>query len=201
MSDHLSEQELRERLNLIESMIAEGRRHTQNWGWAFILWGVAYYVAMGWSAWSSSSWWAWPVTMVAAAGITIAIASSKAGDHPRTTLGRGVGSIWIASGVSMFVLFLALSMSGRLTDPRLFAAIASAMLGTANGASAILLRWRLQMGCAIVWWAAAVAVCFVTGTQSIVVFLLAIFLCQIVFGIYGAIAGAGKNKPRIPAHA
>ena len=201
MSDHFNEQELRDRLNVIESMIAEGRRNTQNWGWAFVLWGVAYYVAMAWSAWRAGAWWAWPVTMLAAAAVTIAIATSKAGDRPRTTLGRGIGSIWIATGISMFVLFFALSAGGLLTDPRLFAAIASAMLGVANGASAIMLRWRVQLVCAIVWWATAVAMCFVSGARSIIVFLAAIFLCQIVFGIYGMIAPGRKNDPRVPAHA
>ena len=41
MVDHTTEQELKDRLSLIESMIAEGRRHTESWGWTFVLWGVA----------------------------------------------------------------------------------------------------------------------------------------------------------------
>ena len=41
MQDHTTEQELKDRLSLIESMIAEGRRHTESWGWTFVLWGVA----------------------------------------------------------------------------------------------------------------------------------------------------------------
>jgi hypothetical protein len=56
------------------------------------------------------------------------------------------------------------------------------------------LRWRVQFACAIVWWAAAVASCFGTQAQSMIVFLIAIFLCQIVFGIYGLIAEAQKRK-------
>jgi hypothetical protein len=34
-----------------------------------------------------------------------------------------------------------------------------------------------------------------------IVFLVAIFLCQIVFGIYGAIAEAQERKRRGPIHA
>ncbi len=198
--DHTTEQELKDRLSLIERMIAEGRRNTESWGWMFVLWGVAYYLAIAWSAWGHSSW-AWPVTVLIAVIVTVVIASSKAGNHPGTTLGRAIGSIWMALGISMFLLFLTLGVSGRLTDQHLFVAVISAMLGMANGASALILRWKAQIACAVVWWVAAVATCFGTDAQSMIVFLIAIFLCQIVFGIYGVIAEAQERKRRGPIHA
>ncbi|HEY6467978.1 MAG TPA: hypothetical protein VIY69_18405 [Candidatus Acidoferrales bacterium] len=200
MTDQMNEQELNDRLSLIEGMIAEGRRHTQNWGWAFVLWGIVYYVAIAWAAWGRSPW-AWPVAVAVGVAATIAIGSSRGSGHPKTTLGRAIGSIWIGVGISMSVLFFALGASGRLTDQHVFIAVASAMLGMANGASAILLRWKVQLACAIVWWAAAVGATFGSDTQSQVAFLVAIFLCQIAFGIYGTIAQGRNNKPRITAHA
>jgi len=166
----------------------------------FVLWGVAYYVAMAWSAWGHSAR-AWPVTMLIAVVVAIAFASLKAGNHPGTTLGRAIGSIWIALGISMFLLFLALGLSGRLTDQHLFAAVISAILGMANGASGLILRWKVQFACAAVWWVAAVATCFGTDSQGTIVFLVAIFLCQIAFGIYGMIAEAQERKRRGPIHA
>jgi hypothetical protein len=200
MQDHTAEQELKDRLSLIESMIAEGRRKTESWGWTFVLWGVAYYLAIAWSTWGHNAW-AWPVTMLIAVVATVVVASSKAGNHPQTTLGRAIGSIWIALGVSMFLLFLALGLSGRLTDQHLFVAVISAILGMANGASALILRWKVQFACAVVWWVAAVTTCFGTDAQSMIVFLVAIFLCEIVFGLYGIIAEAQGRKPRRPIHA
>jgi hypothetical protein len=101
----------------------------------------------------------------------------------------------------MFLLFLSLGLSGRLTDPHLFLAVISAILGMANGASALILRWKVQFACAVVWWAAAVITCSGTDAQSMIVFLVAIFLCQIVFGIYGVIAEAKESKQRGPIHA
>jgi hypothetical protein len=199
MQDHTTEQELKDRLSLIESMIAEGRRNTESWGWTFVLWGIAYYLAIAWSAWNHSAW-AWPVTIMIAVVVTFVVASLKAGNQPETTLGRAVGSIWIASGISMFLLFLALGLSGRLTD-HLFVAVISAILGMANGASALIIRWKVQFACAVVWWVAAVTTSFGTDAQSIVVFLVAIFLCQIVFGVYGVIAEAQERKLRVPIHA
>jgi hypothetical protein len=199
MQDHSTE-ELKDRLRLIESMITEGRRNTESWGWAFVLWGVAYYVALAWSAWGHTAW-AWPATMLVAAIVTVVVASLRGGNHPATTLGRAIGSIWIALGISMFLLFLALGLSGRLTDQHLFVAVISAILGMANGASALILRWKVQFACAVVWWVAAVATCFGTDAQSAIVFLVAIFLCQIVFGIYGTIAKAQERKRRGLIHA
>lgn len=196
MQDHAAEQELRERLNLIEHMIAEGRRNTESWGWIFILWGVAYYLAIAWSALDHSVW-AWPVTMLIGVVVTLVVASFNSANHPETTLGRAIGSIWIALGISMSLLFPALAVSGRLTD-HLFVAVISAVLGMANGASALILRWKVQFACAVIWWLAAVAACFGTRAQSMTLFLAVIFLCQIAFGIYGMIAG---RKRRGPVHA
>ena len=193
MPEPANEQELRDRLSLIESMIAEGRRTTESWGWTFVLWGAAYMIAMAWAAWGHSTW-AWPVTVVAAVIVTIVGASAKAGKHPETTLGRATSSIWMALGTTMFVLFLALGISGRLTDPHVFIAVASAILGMANAASGLILRWKMQLACALVWWVTAVASCFATETQSTVEFLVAIFFCQIVFGIYGMIAESREQK-------
>jgi hypothetical protein len=193
MQDHTTEQELKERLNLIERMIAEGRRNTESWGWTFVLWGIVYYIALARSAWDHSAW-AWPATIALGVIATIGVVFLKPSSHPPTTLGRAIGSIWIALGISMFLLFLALGLSGRLSDQHLFLAVISAILGMANGASALILRWKFQFACAVVWWIAAVATSFGTDAQSMIVFLIAIFLCQIVFGIYGTIAKAQERK-------
>jgi hypothetical protein len=77
----------------------------------------------------------------------------------------------------------------------------SALLGLANGASALILRWKVQFACAVVWWVVAVAACFGTNAQSTIVFLLATFLCQIVFGIYSHLAVARQREGRSPIHA
>jgi hypothetical protein len=193
----LPDSDLRERLSLIETMIAEGRRTTESWGWTFVLWGAAYFIAIAWTAWGSSGKvFAWPVTMIAATIVTVIAVSKQAGGRPETTLGRAVLSIWIALGITMFVLFLGLSLGGFLGDLRVFVAVASGILGLANGASGLILRWKVQLACAAAWWAAAAAACFLTADQSIVVFLIAIFLCQIVFGIYGMVAEAREKKQR-----
>lgn len=198
MQEHISEQELRDRLTLIESMIAEGRRSAESWGWMFVLWGIAYYLAFAWSRWNA---WSWPATMSLAIIVSIISASAKARNHPATTLSRAVGSVWIGPCISMFLLFLALGLSGRLSDQHLFMAVMSAMLGMAYGASALILRWGVQLACAVVWWMVAVATCFGSDAQSRVAFLAAVFLCLIAFGIYGIVLDARSHKPYSPVHA
>jgi len=200
MHDHDNEEELKDRLTLIENMIAEGRRQTESWGWTFVLWGLAYYGALAWSTWGHSTW-AWPVSMSVAIVITVVVASMRGSKHPGTTLGRAMGSLWMALGISMFLLFLGLGVSGRLTDQHVFVAVVSAMLGMANGASGLLLRWRAQLVCAVVWWAAAVGSSFGTDEQNTIMFLVAIFLCQIVFGVYAMISDAQQRKGRAPIYA
>lgn len=200
MKDETMTQDLKDRLTLIESMIAEGRRTTERWSWTFVLWGVALYVAIAWTAWGHSEW-AWPVTMAAAMVITMILASIKTGREAATTMGRAVGSIWLALGVSMFLLLFSLGLAGKLNDLRLFIAVASGMLGMANAASALILRWKVQFGCAVIWWAASVAACLVTESQAAASAIIAIFICQIAFGVYGMIREAGAKSHRGTAHA
>ena len=200
MNDQTTTQDLKDRLTLIEAMISEGRRTTERWCWTFVLWGMAFYVAIAWAAWGHSPW-AWPVTMAAAVVITVILVSIKTGREAETTLGRAVGAVWLALGISMFLLFLSLGIAGNLADPHLFIAVASGMLGMANAASALILRWRVQFGCAVIWWVAAAGACFVTGSQAAIIFIIAIFICQIAFGVYGMIREAGAKSHRGTAHA
>ncbi len=202
MTEFKGSDEVRERLDLIESMVLEGRRSTERWGWVFVLWGVAYYVAIAWTALGRFEW-AWPITMLAALVVSAAIRLSRSGGYSRTAASRSIGLIWAAFGVSVFLLLLALGMSQRLTDAHVAFAIVAAMLGMANGASAMILRWRLQMACAVVWWAAAVLSCYEKKLvlETPVAFLVAVFLCQIVFGVYCMMRDGRVATARGQSHA
>ena len=182
MQDESNEQELKDRLDLIENMLAAGRRKTENWGWTFVLWGVAYYIAILWATWGSPLL-AWPVTMFAAVIVTVIVQSRKKVKGPETTIERAIGSIWMSLGMTMFLLFMAMGVSHRI-ESHVFVAVICAMLGMANATSGLILKWKLQLACAAVWWAAAVAACFTNSNQTATIFLAAIFFCQIVFGIY-----------------
>jgi hypothetical protein len=108
-------------------------------------------------------------------------------------MGRAISSIWIAMGISLFLLFMTLSMTHR-NEVHLFVAVVSAILGTANATSGMILKWKMQIACGVVWWAASVAGCFGSASQSSIVFLVAIFLCQIVFGFYAMFCESQRRK-------
>jgi hypothetical protein len=186
------ELELKDRLSLIEAMIAEGRRTTESYGWTFVLWGVAYYIAILW-AYLSHGYLAWPVTMTAAGVLTGVIVARKRSKRPTTRTSRAIGSIWYAMGISMFILLMSLGFSER-TEPHTFIAIMAAMLATANATSSMILKWKLQFACALVWWALTVYACFGKGKPLTIAFLAALFFCQIVFGIYGMIREARARR-------
>lgn len=192
MTQETENQELRDRLDLIESMIAEGRQATGNWGWAFILWGVAYYIAFVWasSGWNSVA--AWPATIIAAGVVTGVVASRRARNRPRTAIGRAIASIWRVTGSLLLVLMMSLEFSGRL-DGHLSLAIVGTSLAIANGASGVILKWRLQMVCALLWLGAAEVGCFGTANEGLIAFLVATFLCQIVFGVYAMFTGSHRR--------
>ena len=176
------EMELVERLDLMQRMIDQGRQSTQRWGWTFLTWGVAYYVAIAWSVYGQT-WFAWPVTMIAASIFTGVRASRGKRNQPNTTIGRALSAVWVVTGIALFVVLMSAGMSGR-ADLHMAVTIAGALLAVANGISSFILRWKLQFVCALAWLATAVSACFTNDIATEVISLAAIFLCQIVFGAY-----------------
>lgn len=191
MNGNAEEQELKDRLQLIEQMITEGRRSTERWGWLFVFWGVAYYIAIAWATWGHSNI-AWPVTMIAASVLCSVLAMRTMSRRPETTMGRAIAAVWIGMGISIFLLLMSLGAAGRY-EPHTFLAIIGSVLGGANATSSIILKWRIQFGCAVVWWAAALIGVFGSETAGSIGFLAAIFVCQILFGIYGMVCEGRKH--------
>jgi hypothetical protein len=182
----MHERELTERIALIESMMRAGRKSTEYWGWNFVLWGIAYLVAVAWSSFlpnAGGRWLAWPITMIFAVLLTIGIARRRMRNQPRTEKSRGIQAIWTAVGSGIFVFAFPVAYSGHLQAQSFMAAI-EVMLGIAHVASGSFLRWPLQMVVGALWWAAAIVSCFVDGNAIAYVFLAATLICNIGFGTY-----------------
>jgi len=190
----MNEVEIWDRIVLIESMMSEGRKKTESWGWSFVLWGVAYYVATAWATLGHSNW-AWPVTMVVAGALTAAVPVLRKREAGRTetTIGRAIGAVWIGMGSALFLVCMVVGFSGHAEQHALLTTI-EGFVGAANVISAIILRWRVQFFVGILWWIAAGVTAFVSIEQTGYIFLAAIFFCQIVFGVYMMISeGAGAR--------
>ena len=181
----MNEREIGERIALIESMMREGRRRTESWGWNFLLWGTAYLIAIGWSSFfPAGRALAWPVTMILAALLTIGIARRRMHNQPRTEKSRGIQAIWTAVGSGIFVFAFPVAFSGHFQAQSFMAAIET-LLGVAYVGSGLTLRWTTQIVVGALWWVAAIASCFVRTENGVgIIFLAATFVCMIGFGVY-----------------
>jgi hypothetical protein len=175
---------LLERLELIERMVEEGRRVTEHWGWAFVLWGTGHLVALTWSAfWHGNSSLPWNVTMVGCGLIMVAgVAVRRHRQGVRSALSRSVGAIWSGFAASLLML-VAVSPSG-LIDRRLFVGLIFMLLGSANMASGIALRWRAQMAVGVVWWAASLVQVYAPAIVSVWFFAGTALVCEVGFGAW-----------------
>jgi hypothetical protein len=182
----MDEREIGERIALIESMMRAGRKNTEYWGWNFLLWGIAYLVAMAWSSFlphAGGSGLAWLVTMIFASLLTVMIARRRGRQQPQTDKSRSLTAIWTAVGCGIFVFAVPVAASGHMEGHAFIAAI-EVLLGVAHIASGSTLRWPTQVAVGLVWWAAAIASCFVSERGTAVIFLTATLICNIGFGIY-----------------
>ena len=204
------EQELKDRLSLIESMIAEGRRTTQRWGWIFVFWGVVYYKCIALSVWSKAHgspiqpWTSGVIQLLiflfAAWRIQVFYQKrSKDILWPISTLDRALIATWGSAGISMAILIVSLGYGGR-SNPNLVIAVIGTLLGSASAASSMIVKWRVQFACALIWWALAVISCIGTARQSFIAFMIANFFCQVAFGVYLMISET-HQRTQVAVHA
>ena len=183
MTEHETQQELLTRFELVEMMVKEGRRSTEYWGWTFVLWGTAYLIAIGWTYASHRSDIAWPVTMIAAVVLTIVLAARKKRAKPQTPVSRAIGSIWTAVGTAIFIFSFAAAISGH-AEMHVYMAAIEILLGVANCAVSMTLRWRGQFAIALLWWISAVVTLFVNSQWITPILVIDTLIGFLGFGLY-----------------
>ncbi len=186
--------DVQERLALIESMMREGRKTTEYWGWSFALWGAAYLIAIWWSYFAGTGQIAWPVTMIGASIITAVVSSIKTRGKPQTAKSRNLGALWTGTGCALFIYAFSASFSGH-GEIHTFAAAIETLLGLAHYISGAMLRWKAQQGIGLVYWVAAVAAFYQTPKAIGITFVVITLVCQVGFGIYLMIREA-RDKAR-----
>ena len=180
-SQHISS-ELISRLELMETMMQEGRQVTCNSGWIFVLWGLADVGALLWSA-QTGSWIPWPVTMTVAWILMLICIRLAKRDRADTAMGCAVSAIWTALGIAMGIFCSSIAISKHF-EPYSFLAAAAALLGAANFSSAMILRWKAQFAVALMWWGSAIGICFAPLNEIMPIFVGALLLGNVVFGAY-----------------
>lgn len=182
----VNDAEIAERLRLIESMMASGRKSTEYWGWSFLLWGIAYLVAVAWASFlpqAGGRTLAWPVTMIFAALLTVGIAKRRSRYMARTDRSRFIQVAWSTVGCGIFLFAFTVAYSRHIETHVLMTGVET-LLGVAHIASGVMLRWKTQMVVGGLWWAAAVATCWVSEMGIAIIFLAATLVCNIGFGTY-----------------
>jgi len=178
----LDQKEMLDRLKLIETMMAEGRRNTERWGWSFLLWGIGPLVAMLWTAQWRHAELAWPVTMGLCILINgLVLRARNRSDELKTTTMRSVGAIWTCAGVTVLLVAFGAVWSGVVDFRYMYVAV-FALAAVAHGASSLILRWWPQFLAAMVWWLASVLAFVLPAARLQELAALGLVLGNIVFG-------------------
>jgi hypothetical protein len=183
MTEQETQEELLTRFELVERMVKEGRRSTEYWGWTSVLWGTAYLIAIAWSYWLRQPNLAWPVTMIAATVLTVVLSSKKKRAKPQTPVSRAIVGIWTAVGAAIFIFCFAVGISGHAEMHSYIAAV-EILIGVANCAVSMVLRWRGQFLIALLWWISGVATCFVAMRLVMPILVFDTLVGFLGFGLY-----------------
>jgi uncharacterized membrane protein YhaH (DUF805 family) len=180
-----SRDELLQRIELMETMIAAGRRSTTRCGWIFVLWGVVDIAGIAWE-WSRPSYWIWPTVLTAGFLLFFLIRALKRESSSRCANieGRTVNAIWSMMGLAT-TLYVAAGIYRHLAWQYSYIAAIFMLVGLAHAISAMVLRWRVQGMVAGLWWAGGIAMFFAHSDKEIfVIFPLEMFFGMILFGLY-----------------
>lgn len=181
---HDRHQELIERIDLVEAMIAEGKNSTARRGWIFVTWGFTYILAVLWNSYLPQKEWAWPICIgLALIAIKFGQLRQRRRSLRESTRSRSIDAVWSGFGKAVLLYVIVAGLSHRLQDPSYEAAVLI-FFGGAHAMSATILRWRVQWAVAILWFAAGAAAFFVTSKVAIGVFIVASLLGLVCFGLY-----------------
>lgn len=195
--------DLLERVALMETMIAEGRRSTGRFGWIFILWGLICLSGVGWSYLQPRSYWVWPI--VIGSGFVIQFAGiamhRRSGTWSSENMkSRSVAAVWRMMGIAIILYAVPAGIKHQIQNVSYIAAI-FIFLGLAHATSAVILRWRAQGVVAGLWWAGGVAVYFVPGDYVIAIYVAEMVFCMVLFGAYAMMLERRRAAELVEHHA
>jgi hypothetical protein len=184
-----SRDDLLQRLELMEAMIAEGRGFTTHNAWIFVLWGLVDLAGWSWQHFVHTQFagaWAWPICLIAGVVLTIAgkaLQKTPPGVPNSIACGR-VLAVWAMMGLAM-AIYVASAMITHFTWQYSYVAALLMMVGMAHAISAVILRWRVQGVVAAIWWAGGAAIFFLNSRRATSdIMLIEMCLGMIAFGLY-----------------
>lgn len=174
------------RLNLMEAMIAEGRRATGRFGWIFVLWGLVDLAGMGLELEHPGHVWNWPTVITLGMVIQFAgfgIQRRRGYCLSTNTKSRAMSAIWGMMGLTLVLYCFTAIFTHQAWGVGYIAAIFM-MVGMAHATSAIILRWGVQGVVAGLWWAGGITLFFVSDRWFVDIFCLEMLFGMVFFGLY-----------------
>jgi hypothetical protein len=183
--------DLVQRVALMETMIAEGRRSTIRFGWIFVLWGLIDLAPVGWQlVVPHSDWveiWSWPIAIACGVAIQflgMAILRRRSSVACSSSMrGRSISAVWAMMGLTAMLYFAGAMISHKAWQIS-FAAAMLMFVGMAHGTSALILRWKAQGVVACVWWIGGIALFFLSYRYWLQIFASEMCFGMIGFGLY-----------------
>jgi hypothetical protein len=182
--------DLLQRIELMETMIAEGRGFTTRNAWIFVLWGLVNLTGWSWQHFFRHSdfagAWAWPICLIAGVVLTVAGKALQKRDqgYAKNSVCSRVMAVWGMMGLALGI-YVASAMITHFTWQFSYVAALLMMIGMAHAISAVILRWRVQGLVAAIWWAGGAAIFFLNSWRATSDIMLAeMCLGMIAFGLY-----------------
>jgi hypothetical protein len=110
----------------------------------------------------------------------------------RTTAGRALTAIWFSVTVSLFILGFVGGFTSTLSY-RAILAVLVCLQGTGHFACGAILRWRLQLAVALLWWVAVPFIMLMPLPSAQWVFIIVTGVCDVLFGLYLMIVERGRR--------
>jgi hypothetical protein len=178
----------RNRLELIEEMIADGRRTTHGWGWPFVLWGVGHLAGIEVMV-QLGIYWGWYI-IVPACFIASLVALHRNRAGRQTFAGRAIHAVWTAQMIALSIFDL-IAMPGRRMTWEGYDLFFLCSMGACTYVTGAVLRWRLCVVLGCVWWAAAVLGLVLPGAHTLAwTWMVTTITLELGFGLYLVIRDA-----------
>ncbi len=191
------------RLNLMEAMIAEGRRATGRFGWIFVLWGLVDMAGMGLEVEHPGHVWNWPLVITVGMVLQFAVLGiqrRRGYCSSSNTRSRAISAIWGMMGLTLVLYCFTAIFTHQAFSPGYIAAIFM-FLGMAHATSALILRWGVQGAVAVLWWGGGMLLFFVSERWFVDIFCGEMLFGMVFFGLYAMWLERRQSPPKVAVNA
>lgn len=178
-----------EEIALIRRVIDDSRKFTMDNGRYLILWGVIIAAAIFIEYWmlvtgnAASCLWLWIITIGIGWIVSMIWGFRQASKHRTWPIGaRLVGMVWSSCGIAMTIFGFVGAGTGAIHGWAVSPTLAVVMgMGYAISGLVYRLRWVSFVG--VAWWVGSLAMFYVKGIETLLIFGIMMVIFQVVPGL------------------